>query len=268
MSVLIVIIFAVIGSGLALPLLPGNMKVKEGFTLWNKDQRLALTSFTEATLTGPDQAIYHDILGSFAFIKATQANTDPVMKSTLMDIGESAGNTAIEIEPQLAIWRYRQADREMYRILDGNTQRKTDILHLYKEADQLFPGNALILNKWALALMLSGDYGEAGQKLVEAGKADPVWSQTSFYGGLLNCLEGHREAAGEMFVLPGKGHARTVRTVLNGLNDIDYFIDFCGQAANYGVIGRVADDLEYYADDKGDWMAWTFLGIADIFTGR
>jgi tetratricopeptide (TPR) repeat protein len=124
------------------------------------------------------------------------------------------------------------------------------------------------LNKWALALILMRDYEEAGQKLVEAGKVDPLWTQSSFYGGLLKSLEGHREAAGEMFVLPGKGHARLTRHIYKGPNDIDYFINFCSQAAIYGVIERVADDLKYYVDDKGDWIAWTFLGIADIYAGR
>ena len=56
--------------------------------------------------------------------------------------------------------------------------------------------------------------------------------------------------------------------IYKGPNDIDYFINFCRQAAVYGVIDRVADDLKYYTDDKGDWIAWTFLGIADIYTKR
>jgi tetratricopeptide (TPR) repeat protein len=268
MSALIIIIFLTVGIGLTLPLMMANMKIRSGFVLWDKNKDLALTTFTEATLVEPGQANYNDILGHFAFYMAGQAETTPAIKSTLLSLGELAGNAAIRIEPQLAIWRYRLADRQMHWITNSSVEKKADILYLYGEADQLFPGNAVILNKWALALMLMGDYEEAGQKLAEAGKADPLWSQTSFYSGLLKSFEGRREEAGEMFILSRKGQSLLIRAIPKGPNDIDHFINFCTQITKYNLIGRVADDLKYSVADKDDWIAWTFLGIADIYAER
>ncbi|MCX6007342.1 MAG: tetratricopeptide repeat protein [Chloroflexi bacterium] len=259
MSVLIIIIFVAVGCGLTLPLLIANMKVQRGFILWDKDQSLALTSFSEATRIGPDQANYHDILGNIAFSMAGEAKTDPDMKSTLLTLGEYASNAAIQLEPQLAIYRYRLADREMYWIMTGSEEKNANILYLYQEADQLFPGNAVILNKWALALILMRDYKEAGQKLLESEKSDPSWVQTSYLKGLLNMYEGNIDEAGDLFVSPIK----------NELDNIGYFINFCGQVAHYGEIGLVKDALgEYVKNKNDDWTGFALLGIADIYSGN
>ena len=259
LSILIIIIFLAVGSGLTVPLLMANMKVRSGITLWDKNQDLALTSFTEATLIGPDQAIYHDFLGNLAFSMAGQAKTDPLVEDTLLSLSELAGNAAIQIEPQLAVWRYRLADREMYWLMDGSEGKNASILYLYGEADQLFPRNAVILNKWAFALILMHNYEEAGQKLLESEKSDPSWAQTSFFKGLLSRHEGNVTEAGDLFVSP----------IESKFENISYFINFCGQVADYGEIGRVKDALAVYVKNNGDdWTGFALLGIADIYSGN
>ena len=257
MSVLIIIIFAVVGIGLTLPLLLGNMKVKNGFSLWDKDQSLALASFTDATLIGPDQANYQDILGNLTFFMAAQAKTDPDIENTLLSLGELAGNAAIQIEPQLAVWRYRMADREMYWIIDGSAEKKANILYLYQEADQLFPGNAVILNKWALALMLMGDYQEAGQKLAESANSDPSWVQTSYFQGLFKTHEGDIGGAGRLFV----------SQIKDELDNIGYFINFCALIDEHGDIGPIREALgAYIKSNSEDWTGFALLGIADVYS--
>ncbi|MCX5997330.1 MAG: O-antigen ligase family protein [Chloroflexi bacterium] len=258
MSVVIIIIFIAVGSGLTLPLLLANMKVQNGFRLWDKDPNLALMSFTDATLIGQDQAYYHDFLGAMAFSMVRNVNTDPQAKSTLLSISELAGNSAIQIEPQLAIWRYRLADREMYLIMNGGDGKRSNILYLYEEADQLFPGNAIILNKWALALILMQNYEEAGQKLLESRKSDPFWVPTSFLQGLLSMHDGDIERADGLFVSPIK----------NNPDNIAHFINFCAQVASYGEIGLVRDALAAYVKgNNDDWQGFALLGIADIYSG-
>ena len=272
MSILIIIIFVAVGSGLTLPLLIANMKVHSGFTLWDKDQNLALASLTEATRIGPDQANYHDFLGNLAFFMVNQAKTDLDVKSTLLTLGELAGNAAIQLEPQLAVWRYRLADREMYWIMNGSEEKNANILYLYQEADQLFPGNAVILNKWALALILMRDYEEAGQKLMESGKSDPAWAQTSYLKGLLSMHEGNIDEAGDLFVSPIKNKLDEagdlfVLPIKNRLENIGYFINFCGQVAAYGETGLVKDALVAYVKNKSDdWTGFALLGIAEIYS--
>jgi tetratricopeptide (TPR) repeat protein len=271
-SVLIIVIFVAIGSGLTLPLLQANMKVRDGFNLWDKNQDLALVSFTEATLIGPDQAIYHDFLGNLAFGMAGDNETNAGIKSTLLSLSEVAGDTAIGLEPQLAVWRYRLADREMYWVMKGSTEKKAYILYLYEEADQLFPRNAVILNKWALALILMQDYGEAGLKLTESENSDPHWAQTSYFKGLLKTHEGKIDEAGDLLVSPIKNKTDeagglSVLTDKNKLENINYFIKFCGQVAPYGEIGLVKDALgAYVQNSKGDWTGFALLGITNIYS--
>jgi len=258
-SVCIVIIFIAVGSGLTLPLLLANIKVQDGFRLWDKDRRLALASFSEATLIGPDQANYHDILSNIAFNMAREAKTDSDSESTLLTLGELAGSAAIQIEPQLAAWRFRLADWEMHWIMTASSAKKANILYLYQEADQLFPGNAVILNKWAWALILTGDYETAGQKLMESVKNDPSWMPTVYYRGLLSSHEGKLDEAGTMFVSPVKGN----------FNNLSHFMSLCGQAAPYGEIIPIKDALAAYVKNNGDdWTGFALLGIADVYSGN
>ena len=259
MAALIIIIFMSIGSGLTLPLLLANMKVQDGFRQWDKDQNLSLGSLTEATLIGADEANYHDFLGVKAFEMANDVKTDPHVKGTLLALSELGGNAAIQLEPQMAVWRYRLADREMYRIIDGRSKEKANILYLYQEAAQLFPGNAVILNKWALALILLGDYREAEQKLLESAKNDPSWIPTSYLQGLLSMHEGRVSEAGGLFISPTRAN----------LSNLSYFIKFCGQVTPYGEIGTVRDALAAHVkDNSDDWTGFALLGITDIDSGN
>lgn len=258
MSVLVILIFIAAGSGLTLPLLSANMKVRDGFNMWYKEPGLALASFRDATLVGPGQANYQDILGSFAFINATQSGADPDKKGVGLELSRLAGNAAIQLEPQLAFWRYRHADRLMYGIIGAVAEEKANVLRLYEESARLFPGNAVILNKWALALMLTGNYGEAAQKLLESGESDPSWVQTSYYKGLLSMHEGSIKQAGGLFVAP----------VANNLGNLSYFLNFCRQVTPYGEIGLVRSALiPYVVERDDDWTGFALLGIADIYGG-
>lgn len=259
MSALIIVIFLTIGVNLTVPLIIANMKVRDGFAQWDKNQDLALTSFTAATLIGPDQASYHNFLGHLAFNMARRDETTTAMKGQLQDLSGLAGNAAIRLEPQLALWRYWLADRETYWIKDASAAKKANILYLYQEADQLFPGNAVILNKWAWALILTGDYETAGQKLAESAKNDPSWLPTVYYRGLLSSREGKLDEAGTMFVTPVKGN----------FNNLGHFMSLCGQAAPYGEIVPIRDALAAYVkNNSDDWIGFALLGIADTHNGN
>ncbi len=257
LSALMLVVFVSIGCGLTLPLLLANMKVQDGFRLWANDPVLSLAYFTDATTIGPEQANYHDFLGVKAFSMAGDVKIDPQVKSSLLYLSELAGSAAIQLEPQLAVWRYRLADREMYWIKDGGAAKIANILYLYKEADQLFPGNAVILNKWAWALILTGDYETAGQKLYESAINDPSWAPTVYYRGLLSSHEGKLDEAGGLFVSPVK----------DKLENVSLFIKFCGQVVPYGEIVLVQDALRAYVkDNNNDWTGFALLGIAEIYS--
>ncbi len=266
LAILIIVVSVITGFTLIKDTLLADIKLSTAVHAWPRDITGSMNAFIDATNLEPREAVYSGYMGSRLYILAVLTE-NPAEKQKMLDLSASTYEKARGRESYLAYWSYKTADVYAYQANNCNPGKWADALRLYERSDVQLPGNAVILNKWALALMLKGDYSEAGQKLAEAGKVDPVWSQTFFYEGLLKSFEGNREA-GEMFVLSEKGHARLLRHPDKGPNDIDYFINFCNEAALYGVIDRVADDLKYYVDDNSDWIAWTFQGIADIYAER
>ncbi len=244
-----------------------DIKLSNAIRAWSEDANKAMADFAEAISLEPRESVNSSYIGAYAYTLADLSD-NATQKATLIAFSAASYENAARLEPLLAYWAYTTGDVYSYWANHIDKEKWRQAITNYERADRQLPGNAVILDKWALALMLKGDYQEAGQKLDEAEKADPLWTQNSFYGGLLKSLQGDKEKASEMFVLPEKGDARLTSLIYKGPNDIDYFINFCRQAANYGVIDVVADNLKYYVDDKGDWIAWSFLGIADMYAKK
>jgi len=266
-SMAILAAFLIMGIGLTCSVFLADMKLCSAIRLWNHDTGKSMNAYMEAVRLEPQEAVYYGRIGHSLYLLAL-AQDDATEKSRLLALSTAVYKSASELEPYLAYWSYVSGDVYSYWATQNNPDKWDDAIRLYERADKQLPANAEILNKWALALMLKGDYQAAGLKIAEARKADPSWSQNSYYGGLLKSLEGYRGEAGVMFVQPEKGRARLTRSIYTDRNDIEYFNDFCRQAAIYGVIDRVADDLNLYVADKSDWVAWSLLGIADIYAER
>jgi tetratricopeptide (TPR) repeat protein len=158
----------------------------------------------------------------------------------------------------MAIWYYRLADIDVYWAATGNAIKYADAFSLYEKAARLFPGNAVILNKWAFALILKGDYAGAVARLNEAEISDPLWIQTAYLEGLAQGSLGHSDQAAQLYLSPDP----------NKLGAVRYFINFCSLAADFGKAPIVRDTLKSQMDSfKGDWIGFTFLGISDVYTG-
>jgi len=250
-----VIVFIVVGIGLTLPPYLANLRAQEGLHLWETDPDRAMVKFEQAVTLQPEESYYYNFIGHLAFTKAVKSETE-AERERLFKTSEAAFRSAILHEPQMAIWRYRMADMQLYRAVHGNGEELNGAVELYGQADTLFPGNAVILNKRAMALIAAGKYDEAEKVLQESQSADQKWVQTSFYAGLLQQHQEMKETAGRQFVC----------RIDNKLENIGYFIRFCVQASLYGQIEDVREALHKYTNDnEGDWIGWTLSGISNMY---
>jgi tetratricopeptide (TPR) repeat protein/O-antigen ligase len=257
-AVTVFIIFIAIGAGLTATPLLANTYIQSGLTLYNKDKNAAMAMYSAAVRIEPRQSYYQNFLGNLAYMMA-QESSDPQGKSKLLSLSESAYQGAIRVDPAMAIWYYRLADVDVYWALNGNKDKFDDAIGLYEQADRIFPGNPVILNKWALALIFKGDYPAAAQKLADSAKSDPLWIQTSFFQGLLEIYNGDEQAAADFLITPVKD-----------VKDISYYINFCSMLTTYRTsdINSVIGALKSRLNSGGsDWKGYVLLGITDIYGG-
>jgi Flp pilus assembly protein TadD len=130
-------------------------------------------------------------------------------------------------------------------------------LSLYDKASQLFPNNAVILNKWSLALIIKGDFDEAQKKLDYAASVDPTWAETSFISGLLLARERKNDEAA----------LKVIQPITDKSSNLNYFIDLCNNLTVYDMVSPLGDSLEIYAQGRpDDWTAHALLGVTSLFT--
>lgn len=254
-SVILIVLFVLLGASITIPPLVANMKVQMGLNAWSRDRGEALTLVREATLIEPHQAYYLNFAGSVAF---TWAKAENILerKAELLEISKNYYLEAIKQEPQMAVWYSRLGDVETYQAVNGNTGVFNDAIHSYEQADIIFPENPVILNKLATAYILSGDRANAISRLEDSRRSDPSWLQTKYFEGLMEVIAGNDQLAGELFLSPGQNH----------YEEIKYFIDFCHLASEYRKIEQVKKALVTYIQGvQNNWISFAFLGIASVY---
>ncbi len=154
---------------------------------------------------------------------------------------------ARELEPYIAYRYYSLADVYVYWAQQGASDKWSTALSLYDSASQLFPGNAVIVNKQALALIIKGDFSEARTKLDYAASLDPEWAETSFLSGLLLAREGKiSEAAAEILKQAHDGQACIEGIDAEDMNFVAaiWFAEFC----------HISDSNDPDVEDRREWM--------------
>jgi len=256
-AVLVIVLLLLAGVGLISPYYLANLRVKEGIRMWDTRPEEAFRKFNEAVALQPEESYYYNFIGQYCFLKAITID-DVIEKRKLLFSGEQAFRQAILHEPQMAIWRYRLADLETYRAVCCDCGAIDIALTAYAEADQLFPDNPVIMNKWATAMMIAGINSDASDLLERSDEIDPRWIQTSFYRGL---LKEHLDSEDDSY-----GY---FADKINGrLENIGYFINFCSQIQLYNLIDGVCTSLHKHNVEKKDWMGLVLEGIACIYAGR
>jgi tetratricopeptide (TPR) repeat protein len=217
-----------------------------------------MAALTEAVNLEPGEAVYYGYMGSYAY-KLAIASEDATEKSKLLDLSAAAYGVAGKREPYLAYWSYTTGDVYAYWAGHLNPGKWKDALRYYERADILLPGDAVILNKWALALMQNGDYVEAGRKLTQSQDADREWIQTTYLRGLLEVYQSCYCTAGNCFVYPARSDPV----------NLGPYMGFCKQLSLYGGIDKVVEGLKVYTGcHRDDWLGLALLGIADVYGGN
>lgn len=228
----------------------------KGLKLQSHSDGQAVYAFDEATRIEPEEAIYWHSLGVYIYYIARNVTGEP-FESKVLSLATFNYNKAVELNPYFASERYFLGDVYTYWAESGATDKWPAALSLYDEASQSFPDNAVILNKWSLALIIKGDFDEAQKKLDLAASVDPEWAETSFLSGLLLTKEGKNDDAALKIIQP----------ITDKPSNLNYFIDLCDILTTYDMVRPLGDCLEIYAQGRpDDWTAHALLGTTSLFS--
>jgi tetratricopeptide (TPR) repeat protein len=234
-----------------------DIYLHKGLKLQSEGNGQAIFAFDKATNIEPEEAIYWHSLGLYTYYVARHVTGEP-FKSQVLSLATSDYHKAVELNPCFALERVFLADVYTYWAESGATDKWPAALSFYDEASQSFPDNAVILNRWSLALIIKGDFDEAQKKLDYAASVDPTWAETSFISGLLLAREEKNNEAA----------LKVIQPITDKSSNLNYFTDLCNNLTVYDMVSPLGDSLEIYAQGRpDDWTAHALLGITNLFTG-
>lgn len=245
----------VVGFGIAIRPVLANVYLDTGLHLQAEGNEQAIYAFDRATDIEPGEAAYWYYLGAYCYSVARGMTEEPV-KTEVLALATDAYNKAREVRPYIAFDSYSLGDVYTYWAETGATDKWPSAMFFYDEASQLFPNNAVILNKWSLALIIKGDLDEAQTKLDYTASIDPEWAETSFLSGLLLAREGKNDEAALQIMAP----------IWNKSANLDYFIDLCANLATYDMVRPLQNALEVHLPSAPkEWTGHAMLGITSLF---
>ena len=247
----------VVGLGISIRPVLANMYLDTGLNLQAKGNEQAIYAFDRATDIEPGEAAYWYYLGAYSYSVARSVTEEPLKTQVLTSVTD-AYNKVRELRPYIAFDSYSLGDVYTYWAETGATDKWPSAMSFYNEASQLFPNNAVILNKWSLALIIKGDLDEAQTKLDYAASIDPEWAETSFLSGLLLAKEGKNDEAALQIMAP----------IRNKSANLDYFIDLCTNLTTYDMVRPLQNALDAHLPSAPrEWTGHAMLGITSLFTG-
>jgi len=251
------VLLVLIGIGITVRPLLADIHLQEGLNLQARGSEQAVFAFSKAVEIQSEEPAYWSYLGAYTYSVARRAGEQPV-KTDILAYSTSAYEQARELEPYIAFRYYSLADVYVYWAQQRAADKWPIALSLYDKASQLFPRNAVILNKWALALIIKGDFNEAREKLDYAASIDPDWPETSFLSGLLLAREGKDDEAARAIIAP----------IQESQASLNSFIDFCRGVAVYNMVPLLGDALEVYKQRTSDeWIPHAMLGVTSVCVG-
>jgi tetratricopeptide (TPR) repeat protein len=232
------------------------MYLRKGENFKARQGEQAVLAFDRAVTLAPGEATYWSSLG-FYYYSVARIVKKEALKTEILVLATNALEKARELEPYTAFRYWALADVYTYWAQAGATDKWQTAFSLYDKASQLIPNNAIILNKWSLALIIKGDFDEARTKLDYAASIDPDWAETSFLSGLLLAREGKNDEAALQIIAP----------IQNKSANLNYFIDLCINLATYDMVRPLQNALDAYVPGAtGEWTGHAVLGVTSLFT--
>ena len=258
-AVLCVISMVVVGILITNGPLRADIEFANARSLSAKGSPDTLAAFSKAADLNPNEANYWGAKGAYARAIAFQS-TDEDQRTLALEVSTDSFEKARETEPYMAFWYYSLADTYTYWAYHGAPDKLDRALSLYDKADQLFPENAIILDKWARALIVADNYDLAGEKLDDALDTDPDWQETYFLSALLSAAEGNGDEAGTKLVL-------LIQNDPAGLIDFEYF---CGKtAAMLNILSPLHEALDNYVQIvPNEWIPHALLGTTSFLSAE
>jgi len=256
MSLICAVALVVIGAGIAVRPLLGDTCLQKGLNSIDSGRsQQALLALDKSVKIMPGEATYWHYLSQYSYFVARQVKEEPV-KTEILTMATNAGERARALDPYFAHRYHVLADIYTYWAETGAADKWPAAISLYDAASQLFPDNAAIQNKWALALIIKGDFDEARTKLDYSASIDPGWTGTSFLYSLLLAREGENDEA----------VSKLTAAIKNNPANLNAFIDLCRRLMVYDMISPLSSSLEGYAQEApDDWVAHALLGTTSLF---
>jgi O-antigen ligase/tetratricopeptide (TPR) repeat protein len=246
------------GVGITIRPFLADMYLQKGVNLEARRSQQTVLAYDKATKLAPGEAFYWHFLGLYEYSVARAAKEEAI-KADILTLSTNALEKTRELEPYIAYWNYTLADVYTYWANTGAVDKWSAALSLYDKASQLFPDNAVILNKWSLALIIKGDLDEARTKLDYTASIDPGWAETSFLYGLLLAREGKNDEAVSKLITP----------IQDNPANLNYFIVLCHRIMIYDMASSFNSSLDSYTQElPDDWIAHALLGTTSLFDGN
>jgi tetratricopeptide (TPR) repeat protein len=236
------------------------MHLQEGRNLYySSNIKQALFAFDRALDLASEEAAYWAYLGEYGYYLARRVTEEP-LKTECLKLSTAAYEKARELEPYMA-YRYSSlADVYVYWAKGGAADKWLTALSLYDRASQLSPRDTIVLNKWALALIVKGELDEARAKLELAESIDPTWFGNDLVSGLLSAEEGRSEEAGQAIVNSMQ---------MNPSDFVRYFNRLFSDLAAYDMVRPLYGALDAYTKQvPGEWVPHAVFGITSLFDGE
>jgi O-antigen ligase len=253
-----VLLLMLIGLGVTVRPFLADSYMKKGLDLETSGIGQAVYAYDAATRIEPGEAYYWHSLGAYEYYVARNLEQQS-FRLRVIAIAAEDQNKAVRLKGYDAYEYYSLADMYTYWAWSGDTDKWPLALSLYDKATQLFPNNALIFDKWALALIAKGDFNSAGTKLIHASSVDPTWAESAFLTGLLLVIEGKDD----------EGSLKIISTIQDNPDNLNYFINVCRDLKTYGMTRPLDNAFEVYeAKSQSDWTVHALLAITGLFNNN
>ena len=255
MSILCVAILLGIGITITIRPFMADIHLQKALGLQAEMRADAVWSFSKVTDIYPRQAAYWGNLAGYTYLVAINAENGDA-QTTILTYSTESYEKARQLEPYLAYRYYTLADAYVYWANQGAKDKWALAFSLYDQSLQLFPDNAVILNKYALAYTLKGDYDAARVKISEAALLDSDWAETYFLQALLSTQQGMNEEAALELIAP----------LDDDSINLEYFRRFCSNLAIFDMVQPLEDALEGYLQMAGEeWIPHAMLGVTSFY---